>query len=293
MSVEDWLRQGTGQPPQCTWTATPGGPLVDLRLARETGEVLAVDDSGRLVTLDRTGNVAEQTQGPTGIRALTWSDTGHGGIALVGEEKLYWFNRSLRLQGWLELSEPILALALEGHGQYAAVSLADCHTVLYDANQTQIRRFKTSLPLVTLEFLVNQPAVIGTADHGLICCRGFDGQPLWQQALLTNVGDLAVTGDGDQILLACYGHGIQCFDATGRQLGSYQLEGTVSRIATSFCPSHIAAVTMERQFYLITTQGQVEFQCPLPDDVCRLACDPLRRGVLIGFKRGQIVRLDW
>ena len=293
MTDRHWSQRGDGRVPQLLWSVTPGGPLVDLRLARETGEVLAADQSGRLFTIDRSGNLVEQTQGPTGIRAAVWSDTGAGGIAIVGDEKLYWFNRQLRLQGWLEQPEPVLAVAIEAHGRYAAASLVDGATVLFDATHERIRRFTTSLPLVAIEFLVDRPALVGTADHGLLCCRNFEGEPLWQQAVLTNVGDLVATGEGSQILLACFSHGVQCFDGTGRQLRSYHVEGTVSRVATSFWPQHLAATTMERQFFLISTTGQVEYQCALPDDVCRLACDPLGKAVVLGFKGGEILKLGW
>ena len=116
---------------------------------------------------------------------------------------------------------------------------------------------------------------------------------IWNQSLWSNVGDLAVTGDGGTILLACFSQGIQCYEGTGRQVGSYQLDGTVSRVSTSFQPGHIAAATLERHFYYLKSDGQVEFQATLPDVACRVACDPVGKGVVIGFAEGEIVRLDW
>ncbi|MGE5195405.1 MAG: hypothetical protein ACM3U2_23170, partial [Deltaproteobacteria bacterium] len=91
----------------------------------------------------------------------------------------------------------------------------------------------------------------------------------------------------------CYSHGIQCHDGQGRQVGSYQIGGTVSRVSTSFVPGRIAAATMERHFYYIESDGQVEFQATLPDDVCRVFCDPSGRGVVVGLSSGRIMRLDW
>ncbi|MGE5192489.1 MAG: hypothetical protein ACM3U2_08295, partial [Deltaproteobacteria bacterium] len=137
----DWLTHGQGNRPQLSWSLSTEAPLVALRLARETGEVLAADAIGGLYHIDRTGRIANITRGPSPIRAIAWSDTGAGGIALVGDEKLYWFNRRLLFQGWLEHPEPVLGLALEAHGNYAAVSLSSASTIIYDANRRKVRRF--------------------------------------------------------------------------------------------------------------------------------------------------------
>jgi hypothetical protein len=289
----DWLKQGQGTRPRLSWSLSTDAPLVALKLARETGDVLAADAIGGLYHINRAGKIANLTHGPSPIRSIAWSDTGAGGIALVGDEKLYWFNQRLLFQGWLEHSEPVLAVALEAHGNYAAVSLSSATNVIYDANRKSVRRFSSLQPLIALEFLVNRPAIIGVAEYGLLCAHAFTGEEEWQQQLWANVGDLSVTGDGRTILLACYSHGIQCHDADGRQVGSYQVGGTVSRVSTGYIAGHIAAATVERHFYYIGADGQVEFQAVLPDDVCRVICDPFGRAVIVGLASGRIDRLDW
>lgn len=289
----DWLKQGEGKRPRLSWSLSTDAPLVGLRLGRETGDVLAADASGGLYHIDRSGKFANITRGPSPIRAIAWSDTGAGGIALVGDEKLYWFNGQLLFQGWLEHSEQVLGLALEAYGTYAAVSLSNCTTHLYDANRKRVRSFNSLQPLVALEFLINRPALIGVAEYGLLCSYSFTGEQEWQQQLFGNVGDMAVTGDGRTILLACYAHGIQCHDGSGRQVGSYHIGGTVQHVSTGFQAGRIAATTVERHFYFIDSNGQVEFQAVLPDDACRVICDPLGTGVVIGLTSGRIMRLDF
>ncbi len=289
----DWLRSGEGRRPRLSWSFATDAPLVGLRLARETGEVLAADSSGGLYHIDRTGKLANVTRGPSPIRSIVWSDTGTGGIALVGDEKLYWFNGQLVFQGWLEHKEQVLGLALEAYGAFSAVSLANCTTHIYDDQRKRVRSFSSLQPFAMLEFLVNRPALIGVAEYGLLSSFAFTGEQEWQQQLFGNVGDLAVTGDGLTILLACYAHGIQCHDGSGRQVGSYQVGGTVQRVATGFQGGHIAAATLERHFYYIDSDGQVEFQAVLPDDAARVICDPAGSGVMLGLASGRILRLDW
>jgi hypothetical protein len=50
---------------------------------------------------------------------------------------------------------------------------------------------------------------------------------------------------------------------------------------------------MERHFYYLESNGQVDFQAILPDDVCRVFCEPSGTGVVVGLTSGCIMRLDW
>ncbi|MGQ0634972.1 MAG: hypothetical protein ACT4QC_10200 [Planctomycetaceae bacterium] len=289
----DWIRHGEGKRPKLAWSFTTEAPLVALQSAGETGETLAADAVGGLYLIAADGKLLGVTHGPSPIRAIGWSDTGAGGIALVGDDKLYWFDRRLTFQGWLELAEPVLAIALDAHGDYAVVSLPSCLNALYNGKRKLVRRFRSLQPLTTLEFLVHTPALVAVTEYGLLCSHAFTGEQLWQSQLWANVGDLSVTGRGESILLACFGHGIQCHDEAGRQVGSYQVGGTVCRVSASFMPGRLAAATMERHFYFLADDGQVQWQTTLPDDICRLVCDPFGKAVTCGFKGGRIARLEW
>jgi hypothetical protein len=289
----DWLRRGTGQSPRPVWSFNTAAPLAALEFARETGEVLAADTAGGLYHLDRHGQLLGQARGPAAIRALAWGETGSGGLALVGEEKLYWFDRGLVFQGWTELSVPILGVALDAHGNYAAVGLASGANLLYDAYRKLVRRFNSPQPLGNIRFLLYEPALVAATEYGLLCCHDFTGELQWQEQVFAGIGDLAITGDGQSILLACFSHGIQVHDGHGAQEGSYQLGGTVSKVATSFTAGHIAAATQERQFYFLDAHGQVLWQAPVPDEVVRVACEPQGPGVICGLRSGRIQKLDW
>ncbi len=288
-----WLSLGSGAAPRLGWSVAADAPLVALRFSRETGEVLAGDESGGLYLISPHGQIAAVTRGPTPLRALAISDTGQGGVALIGPTRLLWFNRQLTFQGSTELPAASLAVTVNAHGQYAAVSLEDGFTFIYDMNRKLLRKFQSQQPLVALEFLVNQQAILGIAEYGLLCCYSFQGDLLWQEKLWGQVGGLAVSGDGQSILLACYTYGIQCHAADGAQRGSYQLGGTVSKIAASFLPGRIAAATIERHFYWLKSSGVIDWQAVLPDDIIDLAAAPLGDAVICGFHSGRISRLDW
>ncbi|MFN6106421.1 MAG: hypothetical protein ACK5EA_18470, partial [Planctomycetaceae bacterium] len=56
--TEDWCRWGEGVPPTLAWNFASVAPLVALRWARETGEVLAADAVGGMSLRDSAGRLA-------------------------------------------------------------------------------------------------------------------------------------------------------------------------------------------------------------------------------------------
>jgi len=289
----EWLQTSRGTRPEVAWSFTTDAPLACLGLARETGEVLAADESGGLYRLDRRGHATNLTRGPTPIRGLGWSDAGNGGVALVGPRKLFWFTRELKFEGSVDLPEDALCVAVDAHGDYAAASLADGTTLIFDGPRKPLHRFETPRPLVRVEFVVSTPAILGVADYGLLCRHEFNGEAEWQEKLWANVGDLAVSGSGRVILAACFMHGIQRFDEAGQSVGSYQLEGTVCRVSQTYVPLRIAAATLERHLYWLDSDGKLLWAAHGPDDVVRVACAPLGEGIVCGFQSGRILGLTW
>lgn len=289
----DWLSSGRGEPPRLSWSLATEAAIVSVQFARETGEVLAADQTGALYLIDRKGEWRGEARGQSALKALAWSDTGGGGAALVGDHQLCWFNRELKFLGAVELPSRSVAIAVEQHGRYAAVSLDDNNTLLFDCHLRMIRHFQTPQPLISLQFLVTEAALIGVAAYGLLCAYDLNGELLWQEKLYANVGDLSVTGDGQMILLACFSHGVQCHDSLGRQRGSFQVGGTAARVSTSFLPGKLTVATTEQQLFRLDTDGQIEWEATLPEPVHSLFMEPLGHAQICALPSGRIFRLDW
>lgn len=288
----EWLQTGQGQMPKAVWSVTLEGPLAALHLARESGETLAADSVGSLYRIDRDGRLAGVTHGKP-LRALAWSDTGQTGAALMGENRLVYLDRQLTIRDSRELPGQSVALAVDSHGDYTAVSFVDGDTVVYDPRGKPAYQFQTLQCLNQIRFVVSEPLIVGVGELGLLTCHAFGGKQLWQEKIFASVGDIALAGDGSNILLACFAMGVQCHDDTGGQVGSYQIGGTVSRIALSYNNTRLAAATIERHFYWLNTDGRVQWQVETPEDIGILQADPLGRGVILGFQSGRLLRLDW
>ena len=282
-----------GQPPTMTWSVATEGPLAGLRWSRETGEVLAADALGGLYAIDGAGRLAHVTRGPAPLRGLAAADNGSGGVALVGDDKLYWFNRQLLFQGCLEHATQVTAIAMEALGRYVAVCQADGELVIYDRHRRRVLRHSLPLPFVLLEFLPESAELIGVGEHGQITRLSFSGERIWQHSLYSYAGDLAVAEGGERLLLAAFTHGVVARDGAGEPLGSYQMEGTALRVGATYGGERLACATLERGLFWIDRGGQVLWQAQLGDDVARLAVHPLGFGMVVGLQSGRILRLDW
>lgn len=289
----DWVRRGTGASPAVGWSFVAEGQLTSLALARETGETFLADAAGVLCRLDRQGRIAAITRLHEPVRSLAWSDDGRYGVALCGESTLHVFNHVLQSQWQLELSEVPLTVAIAPFGGQLLVTCANGSNRIYDAAKKRLATFETMRPLVHAQFVAAEPAIIASAEHGLVCRYRLDGQQVWSDKLWSNVGQLALAGDASLIFLACFTHGVQVYDGDGGTVGSYVLEGTASRVAVSFEPQKILAATVERKLYWLDADGEVLWSTSPPDDIEAVACDPLGEWVICGLKCGRVFRLDW
>ena len=289
----EWLAASRGTRPTVRWSFATDAPLVGLELARETGEVLAADASGGLYLLDRRGQVVSLSRGFHALGALAWSDVGTGGALVMGETRLCRLNRQLKVDWSLDLPDVIRTIAVDPFGQYVAVCLAGGGNVVFDPHKRQVGAFDTMRPLSFVQFLSSEPTLIGAADYGLLTCHDLQGRELWSERPWSNVGDLGVTGSGDSISLAGFNQGIQKFDGSGHSLGSHVVEGTASRLSTSFIPRRLIVATIERHLHWLDGDGELLWAAQLPEEIIRVRCAPLGTAAVCGLTTGRILRLDW
>jgi len=289
----DWLRSGRGNSPELSWSFMADAPLVGVESAWEAGNILAADETGGLYLLDRSGRIVTLTRRFQDIEAIAWCDTGTAAAVILGEDELCLLDGQMTEQWRTRLGDTILAVALAPYGQHIAVSLANGENIVYDSQRSVVSRFTTVRPLSFLQFLATEPMIIGAAEYGLLCCHALDGSAVWTEKLWSNAGDMSATGDGETIYLAGFTYGVQVFDADGTHHGSFVLEGTPNHVSTSYRPLDLIVTTLERQFYRLDANGDMLWTSVLPDDVCRVHCDPQGGAVVCGFASGRIVRLEW
>lgn len=289
----DWIRGGRGNGPALGWSFTAEGMLTALALAREAGEVFVADDTGLLGRLDRRGRIAAINRLHDPVRSLAWSDDGRFGVGICGEATVHFFDHVLQSQWKLELPEQPLSVAIAPFGTHLLISCVDGSNRIYDASRKRVAAFESMRPLAFAEFIATEPGIIVCAEHGLISRYDLQGRQIWTDKLWSNVGQLSIAGDGSLIYLACFTHGVQVYSGEGETVGSYVLDGTVSRSAVSFEPQRIIAATIERSLFWLDADGELLWTTSPPDTIEALECDPLGEWIICGLKCGRVLRLDW
>lgn len=290
---DNWLYSGRGASPALRWSFYADAPLADVRLARESGEIVAADVSGSLYLLDRLGQVQALIRSRRKISSLTWADVGGGGAAVVSPRSFAWIDRKLQFTWTRDVPDDILTIAMNPHGTHVAVSMIDGVTLVYSADNRRVSRFETVRPLRYLSLLATEAHLLAAAEHGLVGRYTLQGRMIWTEKLWSNVGDLAATGDGKNVFLAGFSHGVQSYDGQqGTSRGAYLTEGNVAMVSCGYAKKQFVASTLERDLFSMSDGGEVMWSLTLPEDIVRLILAPLCDWLLLGFSSGRIVRLD-
>ncbi len=286
--------------PRSAWTVVTDAPLRGCSLAREAGVVLAWDEGDHLYLLGAGGERRATSRAPGKILTGTLSDDGSL-IALVGDRSRLWL-LGADLETIAERPAPPdpLALAVDSHGRFVAVSSRTNRTQLVNRHGQNVDHFETRQALSHLTFLATKPILLGTAAYGTIARvdltpegqGGLRAEVAWQVSLMSNVGRLAATGDGGAILASCFTHGIQRYDLEGRNEGSYHLGGTASHAVPDFAGRSIVVATLEGEIALLNQAGVVRWKSGSPRPAIALEMDALGRYFVFGMATGEVTRID-
>jgi hypothetical protein len=290
----EWLvTTGRGNRPTLRWSFTVDAPLTDLRLSRETGEVIAADVSGGLYLLDRRGQVRALTRTRHSVQRLAWSDTGTSGAAILDDNLVGWFDRNLQFRWTRDFPDEILSLAVDPYGTHVALGQADGVNFVYSDANKKLCRFETARPLRHIQFLTNSQGLLVAAEYGFIGRYSLAGLPAWTNKLWSTVGDLAATGDGRWLFLAGFAHGVQAFDGqTGETRGTFLCDGTAGLVSCGFTKRHVIAYTLERTLFSVDDGGNPQWNVTAPEDILRVILSPLGDFMICGFASGRIMRFD-
>jgi hypothetical protein len=292
--------------PEAAWNLVTDSPLAGLSLSREAGTLLVWDQGNQLYLFDRDGESHSISRVPNKVIAGTISDDGsliallvetdEAGLVLLDADFNVLFERAARAAP----SQPT-CLAVDPHGRYLAVGTRSNSLHLINRYGRPAGRLETMEPLSHLCFVPDRALLVGAAAFGMLV--GIALEPtrspgkleadiVWQDRLMSNVGRLAVNGDGAMILASCYALGVQRFDLHGRNEGSYHLGGTVSQAVPDFPGRTIASSTLEGDLAVMNAAGNVRWRTRLGRPIVALEVDPLGRYLIYGHATGELTRLD-
>ncbi|WP_437186299.1 hypothetical protein SH668x_003447 [Planctomicrobium sp. SH668] len=292
MNVPTWF-YGEGTSPKLDWNYKSPSPLTCVEHSREAGDFYCADETGKLTVLDSAGRKVLDQQFDQPIVALSWSDDGSQGAAILGENRVVRLNQHLQVEMELKFHDVCRSVAVSPFGNHLAVGLADSKTFIYAGKKKPVATFESVRPLSFLKFCPEEPILFGAADHGLVCCFNLRGVLIWQHPNRSNVARISVCGDGHVLFIAGFLHGIQALDGDGNALGTYVLDGTVNRIDSSYDPDRIIASTVEREIEWLDKEGTVLWKSQVPNDVIEVICDPLGEWAVCAFKNEGLYSMKW
>lgn len=302
------MSEVTGKPstrlePETAWNLVTDSPLKGLALAREAGTILVWDEGSQLYLFDRDGESHSISRVPTKILAGTISDDGSLIALLVDADEAGLMLLDADFNVHFERAAPSDAscIAVDPHGRYLAVGTRS--NALYFINRfgRPAGRLETMEALSHLCFVPDRALLVGAAAFGMLVgialhasrSQGkLEAEILWQDRMMSNVGRLALSGDGGMILASCYTLGVQRFDLHGRNEGSYHLGGTVSQAVPDFPGRTIAAATLEGDLAVMNAAGNIRWRTRVGRPIVALAVDPLGRYLIYGHATGELARLD-
>jgi hypothetical protein len=164
-------------------------------------------------------------------------------VAAGQHGEVWWLTPDLSPRWEQAFPNKVVAAALDPFGQYLA--LGDTRSQLYfvDRQGRRLSQIESPRPFHHLAFVPAAPYLLGCSDYALVACLELHGTPgmgapplrwIWRDGLVAHIGALAVSGDGETILLPCFTDGLQRYSLAGKKLDRIPVSEPCSLAAVSF-----------------------------------------------------------
>lgn len=291
VSNAGWLLRGSGRTPQLGWALAADAEVVAVGTILENRSCLAADVAGGLYLINDTGALRFSYQCRKPVLAMAVPGAASGVTAVAHGSCIELFNSHLEPEAVLELPQPPLAIAVNGHGEYVAAALPDGTTFVLDHTGATVAEFRAERALNQLRFLNAQAGLVGSSDFGRLYGYTMQGTQTFRENLPIAAKDLAVSGDDARILCACLAMGLPCYTSEGNHLGAFQVAGTVMRCAVGRTARKLAISTQENELFWLSGDGEVIWSGPVPGGIAGLAIDASETALYVAFEAGHVIQL--
>jgi hypothetical protein len=215
-----------------------------LSLAREAGRLLLWTDSDWLFWINRDGARQAQTHFPATISCAAVSEDGTAFVAAEIDGRVSWLAADLQARWDRKLAGKPTAIAVDPLGLVAAIATNQGQLVCLHSDGRQAREVTCPRPARHLAFIPGTATLIAAADLGWLAAFDLEaGDWLWRDAPVCTIGGLAVAGEGEPILIACYSDGLR----------GYARDGKPWRFAAPAAPCRSVAISYDGQT-IVTVQ---------------------------------------
>ena len=268
--------------------------VVALDFADEARTLLVGTRAGHLCLMNQNGDRVLEDRSFVGLRKLVWSDSGNIGVAVLGDSRMLCFDARLKPLWDASITGRIVSIAISPHGGHIAFSSDAARLHIVTADRKEIAKVDTMRAMEHLTFLAEAPELIGAAEFGQLCRFDLKGQEIWNERLMNNAGDMAVSEGGKRIFLAAFNHGVQVYDRSGTQLGSFAIDGIPCRVSASATKNRVAVLTLENRIFWLNFEGTIQWAVDIsPDPPVHICTGPLGDRLFIATQSGCVLQVAW
>jgi hypothetical protein len=116
----------------------------------------------------------------------------------------------------------------------------------------------------------------------------FSEKWLWSDRPVSNIGSLAVTGNGDLLMLTCFSDGLRRYGPGGQPRAAQKLPAACGLVALSFSGDVGVAASASAKLYGFDSRGEPVLTHDLESPPTSLALAPLGDRVFIGHADGKL-----
>jgi WD40 repeat protein len=277
---------------QLLWSQSLSASLLGLSLSRERGVLLVWDRATAWLLSTLQGQTEARWQAPSPLNAASCAEDGST-VALGGRDGQVWLLPPDFVPLWHQsVAPPVRGLALDPHAKYLAVADGKGTLHLFDRVGRLRTTFSTPRPLRHLSFIPEWPGLVASADFGLVACFDFAGRCLWRDSPVAHVGALAVTGNGQEIALACFSEGLGWYTSTGSKPTSRWIPPPCRLVGMSYTGEVLLTAGLTPEVELRQADGLVKATFPTEDEVIGLAVAPLGDHAYLALAGGSVLALD-
>ena len=293
--------EGGGSPhPIEAWSHLTDFPLQGMAFAPEPERLLVWDESGLVILLNAHGQRLAQVRAPEPIAAASISGDGSRIAVVMRGARFQLLDEGLGLVKDRACVFDPVAVALDAHGRYTAISSRSCRIAFYSRYGVAAGTYDGHQPPTQLTFIPGRAALVAATSAGTLLELDLNepqagrlaASVRWQTFSTARVGRIAVDGDGDLILASCHNLGVQRYDGRGRNDGAYQVGGTVTHAVCDMPGRCLAAATHEGELIVLSRAGSIRTRLRLDGSIQALEMDGLGRYVIYGTPQGELTRLN-
>ncbi|HKI33456.1 MAG TPA: hypothetical protein VKA46_16495 [Gemmataceae bacterium] len=275
------------------WSLATGAPPCGVVLARESGQVLAWDENHWLYLLNSRGERQGQARPLSALAAACLADDGsalgvagaRGEVGRLAPDLTPRWQRTLR--------HPAVAVAVDPFARRLAVSDSKGGLFVFDRDGRLLWEAHQPRPLHHLAFVPEAPFLLGAADFGLVVSlEAATGQLVWRDGLAVHCGALAVSGDGEVIVLACFSDGLRRYGRGGANKGHVTTAEPCRLAALSFDGRLALVAGRANRLLLLDTHGKVLGIHLLERPAVALALAALGERAVVALTDGGVLALD-